>query len=732
MAQVLCAIASEKVGSTSTDMARPRGTGVVALFHRISLLFLVLSLFAGCARSPKVAEFRFVPPPYARHLKGFTVCLDPGHGGQGHIPDYKRGPTGLREADVNLRVALYLRDLLQDVGASVVMTRVDDSYVSLSRRSEIANASGADLFISFHHNGIDDPKVNYTSTWYHGDADDSRPSLDLARYIQRGVSDALQLPTAPVSGLFSDKLMTAAGFGVLRRTDCPAVLCEASFLSNPAEETRLKSEAYLRREATGYFIGIARYVDAGFPKGVLVEPADGAVLTQQPQHLRIRVMDGLHERGAWILKRQQVFSDSIQVTLDNVPLTAHYDRNTDHITVPIENRLPNGWHVVQTDMVNYHGNHSHPAPQLFKVARPAETLTLTAWTDTLPADGASYVGITVTARDADGEPIADDEPIYVQTSNGVFADTRRLSENGAAQFYLYAPDRPGTATVEAVYQQTRGALTLHFSDIESAIFQGQISDADSGKPLQCVQLQAPPDAVATTDSEGHFFLTTEDFGEPVFRIVKEGYYPMGRQVPTERNRATRLQAALQPIAGGVFSGTLIVLDSQTETAETAAVLTDLERMLRLAGATVHNIYTPDSERDVEQRIAQVNAIAGNGYYLQINHGPPRPGHPAVRAAHYRGNQRTETFLKRVLEQFNSGLYETPIVTVQDTTTPEIQQTNKMAMVLQIGSLNRPDVSAFREASAVFFGAWRFLQGDAEIDSEERHRFLRYLQEGGAD
>jgi N-acetylmuramoyl-L-alanine amidase len=129
------------------------------------------------------------------------------------------------------------------------MTRVDDSYVSLAMRSQIANEGGADFFISLHHNGIDNPKTNYTSTWYHGDADDSRQNLDLARYIQQGVSDALRLPTSPASGLYSDRLVTASGFGVLRMTECPAVLCEASFLSNPKEEVRLQGDDYLKKEA---------------------------------------------------------------------------------------------------------------------------------------------------------------------------------------------------------------------------------------------------------------------------------------------------------------------------------------------------------------------------------------------------------------------------------------------------------------------------------------------------
>ena len=715
-------------------------------------ILLMLLLFVGCSQrqgpvEPQVpfhAEF----PPHARHLKGFKICLDPGHGGQAHVPDYKRGPTGVREAEINLQVAFHLREMLQQVGATVIMTRVDDSYVSLPMRSQIANENGADFFISLHHNGIDNPKVNYTSTWYHGDADDSRQSLDLARYIQQGVSDALQLPTSPASGLYSDKLITASGFGVLRLTECPAILCEASFLSNPAEEAKLQEDAYLRKEAYGYFLGIARYVEGGFPKGVLVEPEHTSVIQTKTPRLQIQVMDGLHERGAWMLKRQQVFTDSIRVRVDNMDVPCHYDRETDQITVSLEKPLSNGVHLVQTELVNYYGNHSLPSPQWFKVAPPAAALNLSAWTDTLPADGKSYVGISVTARDAEGMPIADDEPIYAQTSNGTLAEACRLSKNGSAQFYLFAPDRPGTATVKASYRQMYQLLTIHFANIDGAIVQGQVSEADSGEPIQDAQLQTDSGLAGSTDAEGHFFITTnsesKDLGETTLHISVEvgspnPYYPDKRKIQIQPNRASVVDVELHPIADGAFASTVIVLDSQTDTPETQELITILEGMLKLAGAKVYNIHTIGSKMSVEERIKKINAIKDRGYYLQINHAERRKGQSAVVAAHYRGNQGTETFLKRILEQFNSigqgdpaPTYKTPIVTLQDSTTPEIQQTNKMAMTLQIQSLNRPNASATQEAHAIFFGAWTFLKGDGEIPAEKQKRFMVYLKERQAN
>ncbi|RKU08201.1 hypothetical protein C6501_16760 [Candidatus Poribacteria bacterium] len=701
-----------------------------------TVIFLIPFLFLACSqqrpeRSIEQESAEVEIPPYARHLKGFKICLDPGHGGQGHIPNYKRGPTGLREAEINLKVAFYLREMLEQVEATVIMTRVDDSYVSLPERSQIANENQADFFISLHHNGIDDkPEINYTSTWYHGDADDSRPSLDLARYVQQGVSDALRLPKSASTGLYSDKLIVASGFGVLRLTKCPAVVCEASFYTNPEEEARLKQDDYLKREAYGYFLGIARYVEAGFPKGVLITPKHESVVQTKTPSLEIQVKDGLHERGAWMLKRQQVFTNSIQVKINNVNVPYKYDRDKDIITVHIKEPLPNGPHLVQTELVNYYGNHSLPKPQQFKVAPPAAKLRLSTWTDTLPYDGKSYVGITVTAFDKDGMPIADDELIKVKTTSGTFTDTEDLSKDGMSHFYLRALDTPGAATVEAAYGQTRKSLKIHFTDITHGIIQGQVSEANSGNPIAGVQLHADPELTATTDAEGYYFIKTDSSLkkslETTLHFVRPGFYPDKHQIRVEPNKATIVDTKLHAIADGAFAKTALVLDSQTNTPKTRQLIATLKEMLELAGAKIYDVHTPGQKVSIEKRIEKVNNIKDEGYYLQINHTVQRKGKPLVVAAHNRGNQGTETFQKRILEQFNQKLFETPIATVQDRRTPIIQQTNKMAMTIEVQTLDYPDTTAVEEATAIFIGAWLFLKHETEIDTEKLARFMLYL------
>ena len=185
------------------------------------------------------------------------ICLDPGHGGRSGRKGYKQGPTGLREEEVNLRVANCLREFLEASGAKVYMTRRKDVYLAADDREdqrlrvEMANRNDCDVFLSIHHNANDaNPNANFTSVWYHDDPDHSPASLDIARHLATALSDELRLPQQLGCPVMSDKSMFArSGFSVLRQAKVPAVLCEASFHSNPDEEDRLRNPEYNRREA---------------------------------------------------------------------------------------------------------------------------------------------------------------------------------------------------------------------------------------------------------------------------------------------------------------------------------------------------------------------------------------------------------------------------------------------------------------------------------------------------
>ncbi|HHV61809.1 MAG TPA: N-acetylmuramoyl-L-alanine amidase [Firmicutes bacterium] len=182
---------------------------------------------------------------YARGgLRGVRIVVDPGHGGwdPGAV-----GPTGLTEKEVNLRVGIALRNCLVEYGgATVLMTRWDDSDVSLEDRVQMANWWGADRFVSVHHNASYDRSLNGTQTYAYTYG--SWASFDMRNKVQDRLVWGQGLP---------DKGAMTANYYVLKYTNMPAILTEASFITNPYQEARLRDRGYTWRE--GYYIyqGIA-------------------------------------------------------------------------------------------------------------------------------------------------------------------------------------------------------------------------------------------------------------------------------------------------------------------------------------------------------------------------------------------------------------------------------------------------------------------------------------------
>jgi len=155
----------------------------------------------------------------ARSLYGRTIILDPGHGG------HDAGASGLynKEKELCLRMILEVKQALEARGASVILTRSSDMYVSLEQRTTLANTSGADLFISIHCNSM--PRRNSASgsqTYYY-----TPQSTRLARALHGRV-------VGSVKG--KDGGIRRARFWVVRQTVMPSVLLEVAFINHTGDE----------------------------------------------------------------------------------------------------------------------------------------------------------------------------------------------------------------------------------------------------------------------------------------------------------------------------------------------------------------------------------------------------------------------------------------------------------------------------------------------------------------
>ncbi|MBI5865562.1 MAG: N-acetylmuramoyl-L-alanine amidase [Planctomycetes bacterium] len=296
-------------------------------------------------------------PPWARHLKGVRIVLDPGHGGDAAKRGFKRGPSGVREAEMNLRIAQFLRDFLTAAGAEVRLTRESDVDLTHEARAAVANDWPADLFLSVHHNAVDNkPDVNYTSVWYHADIHYSPASLDLARYICDGLYDALKLQRVTEVPLKSDQLMYPDGFAVLRYAKVTAALSEASFYTHPPEEQRLRTPEYNLREAYGLFLAIAKYAHAGLPRMRLVEPADGVLPMGAGRRVVFELDDGLRSRKAWGWQRQMIADDSIHARLNGRDLPFTFNAADYRLSVEIPDDLPAGDTAIDVQFQNLYKN----------------------------------------------------------------------------------------------------------------------------------------------------------------------------------------------------------------------------------------------------------------------------------------------------------------------------------------------------------------------------------------
>lgn len=189
------------------------------------------------------------PPALAADspFAGLTVGVDPGHGGADSLT---LGPTGLKEADANLGIALALRDELERRGARVVMSRTVDTTLSLVERTRLARAEDVDLWVSVHNNALPDgvePWSNSgTSVYYNHPR-----AAGLAWSVQAALLEELGLRDLGVG---------RADLHQPRFTWAPSILTETMFMMIPRQEAFLKTEEGRRRVAVAHVRGIEAWL----------------------------------------------------------------------------------------------------------------------------------------------------------------------------------------------------------------------------------------------------------------------------------------------------------------------------------------------------------------------------------------------------------------------------------------------------------------------------------------
>lgn len=222
-------------------------------------------------------------------LKLNRIVLDAGHGGHDQGTS---GPKGLVEKELVLDVTLRLGKLIeQGLGAEVIYTRSDDTFIPLEGRTDLANEKKADLFLSIHANSSSIPRISGVETYYlnftdskeamalasRENAASQRSIFELQDLLQKitlheKIDESREFANRVQSSLFAFSLRTFPGqqnrglkkapFVVLIGAQMPSILAEIGFVTNPREEQLLKRPDYRQKIADALYKGVSKYAES--------------------------------------------------------------------------------------------------------------------------------------------------------------------------------------------------------------------------------------------------------------------------------------------------------------------------------------------------------------------------------------------------------------------------------------------------------------------------------------
>uniref|UniRef100_A0A832MLY5 MurNAc-LAA domain-containing protein n=1 Tax=Eiseniibacteriota bacterium TaxID=2212470 RepID=A0A832MLY5_UNCEI len=693
-------------------------------------LALLAALLAGCAaRGPRVVVgYAGAPQGLAADdlaaLRGRRIAVDPGHGGA--FPG-ARGRRGLAEAEVNLAVALHLRDALRAAGAEVTLTRdTDRDFLSpadsslradLAERVRIVNAARPEAFVSIHHNAQPDGRreVNETLTFYR--LGDDGPSLDLADRVHRALVRGVGIrPHRVVPG----------NFAVLRGVEAPAILTETSHLSHPKVERRLALDRARRLEAESIARGLAAFFARGAPEveTLWTESSAGRAA------VRARV------RGAFDRVELRVGGVPVvpRVTGSEIAWESPADAPAGPLPVTLRVGL-SGRGVSATAraeaVIERPWNAFYLETELWPARLPAaggpaaaRLLAVDAWGGRAPA----ALAVRVTAHDTADAPrdtllrFADGEawlPLRIAPrapGAGPATFTARVVPPDGAT--AYPPEAPLVVPIAAPGEPARAAIALRLAPGDSALRPLARERAERGR-LRRAAVAFPREAAD--------WVTPLGLAAPPESAAGRGAPALRGFRPWAADSAGTLPTRWSAIAGGALHGRRIAIDPDgggdaaggagPGGARGAALSLEVARalaaMLEAAGAEVRLTREGDAPVPEVERVLAAERF-GAERYVRIGHRaePPQLGHYFSSAAGRRWAERAARELARL------GL---PAPPVGDNAHYPVQHTSAVALWAGLARVDDPreeqrlaSPGTLRaEAYALFLALAREWAGEAE-------------------
>lgn len=643
----------------------------------VHLLLLAFPLFLYCApfhvRTPGPSPYDSlvdeIPPANPYLLDGMVIVIDPGHGNgfAGAI-----GEGGIREADVNMWVSLYLAEMLRSYGAKVILTRAGGGMISpvegevaredLRERVELANHLRADLFLSIHHNSSLDlgEHHNVVETYYK--MGDEGPSLDAGRAIHDHLVRNLGI---------GEGFLFPGNYYLLRHSERPAVLGEASYISNPSMARKLRRTDKLRLEAEAYLLGILDYFSKGRPLIRAMHSPFDTVRTSRPN------FDAILMRGT---DDSPVDISSISLTIDGRRVDVGQYRYDGELfrymaTMP----LSSGLHQFELTARNLNGNSAIPLRHEMMVVLPAQKIELDISPQVALPDERNIARIEAKVLDETGNAVVDGKEVVFRVQGpggGVWVRTTSGGRSGL----LFSTAERGKVSVVAECEGARSETTLQIRESAASQVVIVLRDGRTDHPIANAAITLNGEGksfTSLTSSDGFVSFSIPFEGPFLMRIRGVGYPEYSEMIELKRGKLVRIDLGLNPVQDGMLMGRRVVIDADhnpgRDTMIRAFRQSDLNlkvanllrQLLEASGAEVLMVRQGDIPLSPVGRIS-ASSESGAELHLILRHGPMTNG-PKVRVSHYPGSIAGERLADLLVEEFSHSI-EGKVIRLEEAST----------------------------------------------------------------
>ena len=228
-----------------------KDTPIHHLFFKVFIFFLCVFLLTACSKSPSNGESdssQMETSPSSNANGNFTVFLDAGHGGK----DRGAQTSDIYEKDINLQIVQKVKNLLEQNGYQVAVSRDSDTQVSLEDRVSLAEKANADVFVSIHQNSVDNDTTPHGIATHCNETVNPK-SAELAELVQKEV---VKNTEGKDRGVTKD-----SNLYVLNSSDIPSCLIESGFLTSDTEGPLLQQSAYQDKIALGIAEAVNQFLN---------------------------------------------------------------------------------------------------------------------------------------------------------------------------------------------------------------------------------------------------------------------------------------------------------------------------------------------------------------------------------------------------------------------------------------------------------------------------------------